>query len=59
MTIRLFWVESRPWEAGRNVIMCLNKDVNKSILIISQMATAITVEASTNTEYDDDNVTGD
>ena len=23
---RLFWVESRPWEAGRNVIMCLNKD---------------------------------
>ena len=23
---RLFWVESRPWEAGRNVIMCRNKD---------------------------------
>ena len=23
---RLFWVESRPWEAGRNVIMCREGD---------------------------------
>jgi dipeptidyl aminopeptidase/acylaminoacyl peptidase len=23
---RLFWVESRPWEAGRNVIMCQEAD---------------------------------
>jgi dipeptidyl aminopeptidase/acylaminoacyl peptidase len=23
---RLFWVESRPWEAGRNVIMCREAD---------------------------------
>ena len=23
---RLFWVENRPWEAGRNVIMCRNRD---------------------------------
>ena len=23
---RLFWVENRPWEAGRNVIMCRTKD---------------------------------
>lgn len=23
---RLFWVESRPWEAGRNVIMCRDND---------------------------------